>query len=86
MPHLNLQKIYVGNQMTNDIKFYKTKVFLIDKTKWFSKWWYQYLFENNTGLRNVICRIKGHQDGIIFYSAGGLEPDNHCSNCGENLG
>ena len=71
--------------MTNNIKHYKLKVFLIDKTKWFSKWWYHYLFDNNTGITNIICRMNGHPCGPIYYNVGGSEPDGHCRNCGENI-
>jgi len=53
--------------------------------KWFSLWWYKYLFKDNTGLRNIYCRAVGHK-GIVFYNLSGLEPDWHCPNCREFLG
>jgi hypothetical protein len=34
----------------------------------------------------VWCRIKGHPNGRIHFNPGGLEPDNHCKDCGEDLG
>ena len=54
--------------------------------KWFSIWWYKYLFKNNTGIRNIICRAKGHTYGVWWYNSHWLEPDMHCKNCGEDLG
>lgn len=31
------------------------------------------------------CRLRGHP-GIIFYNAGGMEPDTRCSRCMEDIG
>lgn len=31
------------------------------------------------------CRLRGHP-GIIFYNAGGMEPDNRCKRCLEDIG
>jgi len=33
----------------------------------------------------IICRSRGHRDGVIWYNLSGLEPDMHCRNCGEDL-
>lgn len=54
-------------------------------TKWFNIWWYKYLLENNTGIKNIYCRAIGHRD-IIFYNSDELEPDFHCKGCHEYLG
>jgi hypothetical protein len=31
------------------------------------------------------CRLRGHP-GTIFYNPGGMEPDNRCSRCLEDIG
>lgn len=54
--------------------------------KWFTLSWYQYLFEDNSGWRNILCRIKRHSAGVKWYNLGGLEPDMRCIECGEDLG
>lgn len=54
-------------------------------SKWFDICWYQYLFTDVESFRNLICRMRGHSCGIVFYNIGGLEPDNTCKNCGEDL-
>ena len=54
--------------------------------KWFTKEWYIYLFKDNTGIKNILCRAKGHPNGVVWYNPGGLEPDMHCKECGEDLG
>lgn len=55
--------------------------------KWLSIWWYQYLFNGNTGIRNILCRAKCHPGGVVWYNFNpyNLEPDMHCNNCGEDL-
>lgn len=55
-------------------------------TKWFTIYWYRYLFSGCTGIRNFICRMKGHPSGVIWFNSCGLEPDMHCKNCNEDLG
>ena len=47
--------------------------------------WYRYLFAKPLSLRAVICRWNGHKCGVVWYNPGGLEPDMHCRNCGDNL-
>jgi len=32
------------------------------------------------------CRFRNHPEGIVYYNPGGLEPDYHCRNCGDDLG
>jgi len=53
-------------------------------TKFFYIGFWQYVFENNTGIKNIICRIKGHDD--VWWFSSGEEPDMHCQNCQEDLG
>ncbi len=61
-------------------------------TRWFSMWWYKYLFEpmnkyySDSWWTVIKCRIKGHPCGMVWYNPGGSEPDNHCKNCGDDLG
>ena len=55
-------------------------------SKWFCLGWYRYLLEDNTGWRNIWCRLRGHPMGEIFFNTGGLEPDHRCRNCHEIIG
>jgi len=62
-------------------------------SKWFSWYWYAYLFakqgkydRNSCGYwARVWCRMRGHPNGPIFYTSHGLEPDNHCKDCGDEI-
>ena len=58
--------------------------------RWLTIIWYQYLFEqpwhDKLTFRMIVCRIKGHPNGEVFYNAGGLEPDHSCKDCGEDIG
>lgn len=59
----------------------------IRRPEWLiSDWWLGYVLKDNTGWRNVRCRMKGHPDGPWFYNVGGSEPDWRCKGCGEYLG
>lgn len=61
---------------------------------WLSPSFLVYVLESNKNnepglvnyFRNAFCRFKGHSCGIVWHNPGGLEPDMHCSNCGEDLG
>jgi hypothetical protein len=53
-------------------------------TKWFSISWYQYLFEIPFNLRKLMCRIRRHPCGSIYFSHGS-EPDYRCKNCKDEL-
>jgi hypothetical protein len=62
-------------------------------TRWFHKGWYEYLFEKPRDpdycgwLKRIWCRMHGHPCGVWFYRFdGGLEPDMHCKDCGDDLG
>ena len=37
-------------------------------------------------LSRCRCRATGHPCGVVFYNAGGTEPDMTCVGCGEDLG
>jgi hypothetical protein len=56
----------------------------------FDIWWWRFIFEKTKNekltLRRIICRIKNHPNGPIYYNAHGLEPDMRCKDCGEDLG
>lgn len=54
--------------------------------KWLSWEWYRYLFKNNSGWKNILCRAKGHPCGVWYYNPIGFEPDMRCINCDEDLG
>jgi len=58
---------------------------IYDVTKWFSLWWYRYLFDGCTGWRNFWCRARGHRP-VVWYTLSSMEPDMHCSHCDEDLG
>lgn len=60
---------------------------------WFDKWWWKYLFSpkdkryDDTPWSTLIwCRIRNHPAGVFWFNPGETEPDNHCRNCGEDLG
>jgi len=48
--------------------------------------WCKYLFSKPFSFRALICRWRGHPCGVVWYNAGGTEPDMHCKNCGDDLG
>ena len=37
-------------------------------------------------IKRIICRFKGHPNGVIYYNPGGFEPNWCCKDCGEDLG
>ena len=46
---------------------------------------FKYLFKKPITIRKIICRYKGHPDGVWWYNLNGSEPDMHCKNCGDDL-
>lgn len=34
---------------------------------------------------NLVCRLRGHPNGQVYYNPGGLEPDDRCVDCGERI-
>jgi hypothetical protein len=60
---------------------------------WFLLSWYKYLFEKRNDwygraswITTIVCRMKNHPCGVVYYNPNGLEPDMHCKNCGDDLG
>lgn len=49
------------------------------------KWAWIQLTDETKG-RRLICRLRGHPSGEIYYNPGGLEPDHRCKDCGEEIG
>ncbi len=37
-------------------------------------------------IKAVICRIRKHPCGSIYYNSNGYEPDGRCRNCFEDIG
>lgn len=61
-------------------------------TRWIHLEWWGWVLgrrkEPNSGVswgKTAWCRATGHR-GIIYWNPGGLEPDNHCRGCGEEIG
>jgi len=64
---------------------------------WHHYEWWKYLFSglwyrwrhDYWRLRDlpgvIICRIKNHPCGPIWYNPGGYEPDMTCKNCGDEI-
>ena len=38
------------------------------------------------GFKVILCRVKEHPNGVMWYNTGGLEPNMRCRDCGEDLG
>jgi hypothetical protein len=59
---------------------------------WISLDWWKYVLsprdrDNDTPfLEVVVCRMKGHPNGTIYYNPGGWEPDDRCKDCYEHIG
>lgn len=49
------------------------------------RWAWIQLTDETKG-RRLICRLRGHPEGEIYYNPGGDEPDHRCKNCGEEIG
>jgi hypothetical protein len=63
--------------------------------RWFTREWWKYLltdlnnswwFGDEGRIQQILCRIKGHPAGEIFFTLYRDEPDHRCSNCREDLG
>lgn len=63
--------------------------------RWFDPSWWRYLFNDlptswwfgeEGRLERIMCRVRGHPKGEVFYTMYGDEPDHHCQTCGEDLG
>jgi hypothetical protein len=60
---------------------------------WFTIDWYQYLFYPKNNYQDdvpwheiLVCRLRGHPSGEVYYNPGGFEPDHHCRDCGDEIG
>ena len=47
-------------------------------------WAPDWLWESPFG--RVLCEMQGHPPGVVWYNAGGYEPDMRCKRCGKDLG
>jgi hypothetical protein len=54
--------------------------------KWLTRAWWQYLLAGRPSWGRLLCRAKGHPNGVWWFNVGGVEPDMRCKDCGENLG
>jgi hypothetical protein len=54
------------------------------------KWWWFYILEKPASdcswPRAIVCRMRNHPKGVVWFNPSGLEPDMHCKNCGDDLG
>ena len=54
------------------------------------RWWWKTVFSGPargaSWASAILCRIRNHPCGVVWYNASGLEPDMHCKNCGDDLG
>lgn len=48
--------------------------------------YWEYLFAKPFNIAKLFCRIRKHPHGIVWFNAGGLEPDYHCLGCDDDLG
>lgn len=62
------------------------------RSKWLTYDWYAYLFapasdyySDMTFWRTLKCRLQGYPRGEIYYNSGGLEPNGHCKDCGDEI-
>ena len=56
------------------------------KGKWTGFKWAWIKLTDETKGRRLICRLRGHPKGEVYYNPGGFEPDHHCQTCGEGIG
>jgi hypothetical protein len=52
-------------------------------TRWFNIYWWEYICAKPFSWITFCCRIKGHPNGSWYYNPHGLEPDDHCKDCGD---
>lgn len=47
----------------------------------------KHVFENGlyNGFKVIVCRLKGHPNGPIYYTTSGFEPDMRCKDCYDEL-
>lgn len=49
------------------------------------RWAWIKLTDETKGVR-LLCRLRGHPSGEVYYNPGGDEPDHRCKDCGEEIG
>ena len=59
--------------------------------RWLHKDWWAYLlaprkWPHENWLTVILCRARGHPEGMWWYNVGGTEPDMHCKCCGDDIG
>lgn len=59
--------------------------FILFWTKDNRKWWKYVLAKNNRTIKSIICRMRNHPCGVVWFTSD-YEPDMHCKNCGDDLG
>jgi hypothetical protein len=52
---------------------------------WNPRWVWVQLTDETKG-RRLLCRIRKHPEGEIYWNPGGDEPDPRCQTCGESIG
>ena len=62
---------------------------MIDIRPWDTEWW-RYILKSKAEkdilwIRVILCRIRNHPEGPIWYNPYGLEPNMRCKNCYDNL-
>ena len=54
-------------------------------------YWWKYVFAKPTGydkrltFQKIWCRMCSHPNGQIYFNPNGLEPDNRCKDCGDEI-
>jgi hypothetical protein len=57
----------------------------LDPTERYIGWYHRRRKNLRSWLRAVRCRMRGHPCGPIYHNPGGLEPNNHCKHCGDEI-
>ena len=57
---------------------------------WFTKSWWGYLLaqrvDRTSWISVIVCRVRGHPCGPVYFNVSGTEPNWHCKNCGDYIG
>lgn len=53
---------------------------------WFTSGRWKFVITDETKVNRILCRLRGHPRGEIYYNPGGYEPDHRCKDCGEEIG
>lgn len=82
------------NKIKYALRFFKREITFEDlMCETFGRIWYVFRplekdqrWAEISYIKAVICRIKNHPNGEIYYNPGGNEPDGHCKDCYELIG